>query len=115
MIIDGKDLSYADRLTHAIKSVKATMAMMDSDDDEGGGSYGYYPMMRRNGGSYDGGGYYARGRGNVRRNSNGRYSRNGYSRSDDADMVDRLRDVMSDAPDEMRQEIQRLIAKAERM
>ena len=122
--LTGDDLAFADKLTHAIKSVKTTMAMMDSEggySNNGGGSYGDYPMggSYRGGGSYDGGSYnggsYARGRTNARRDSSGRYSRNGYSRDDGEDMIEKLREVMEDAPDQLRQDIQRLISKAEQM
>lgn len=70
------------------------------------------------GGSYEQGGSYARdgrGRGsNARRDSMGRYSSrmDGYSRH--GDVVESLREVMEEAPDERtRQEIQRLIEKME--
>ena len=78
-----------------------------------GGSYeGSYE-----GGSYEGGSYArgdGRGRGrNARRDSMGRYSSEGYSRAAD-DIVERMRDLMQDAPDDQtRQEIQRLISRME--
>ena len=60
--------------------------------------------------SYDGGSY----RRSYRRDSMGRYSGEGYSRT--GDMVDRLRELMADAPDDRtRQEIQRLVTKMESM
>ena len=99
------DLDYVDKLTHALKSVKATIAMME---DEDGYSNRMYPM----GGSYRNRGSYARGRTNVRRDSAGRYSGNGYSREND--LVDQLHDLMQDAPNEnIRREIQRLADKVE--
>ena len=76
---------------------------------------------------YDGGSY-ARGRGrNARRDSMGRYSReggsyrgssyrgNGYSRDDGKqEYIENLRDMMEDAPDETtRQSIQRMIQQME--
>ena len=45
------DVDYVDKLTHAMKSVKAVIGMMD---EEGEGYSGYYPMsyrMGRDGGS----------------------------------------------------------------
>lgn len=52
------------------------------------------------------GGSFARGR-NARRDSRGRYSSRGYSRT--GDIADQLRDLMQEAPDEhTRMEIQRI-------
>ena len=63
------------------------------------------------GGSYRGGNSYARGRMNARRDSMGRYSGN-YSR--DGGMVDELRELMQDAPNEsIKRDIQRLVEKIE--
>lgn len=115
--ITAADIDYINKLTHAIKSVKTTKAMMDA---EGGGSYG----MGSDGGSsyegsYDGDGSYARGRGRgAKRDSMGRYSRDtrerGYSRG--RDMVGELRELMEDAPDERtKMEFQRMISKMESM
>lgn len=109
------DVDYLDKLTHMIKSIKATMAMIENESYSGrGGSYarGGRGGQSRNGG-YSRGGSYARGNGR-RRDSMGRYSsEGGYSR-DAEDMVDQLRDMMDDAPDERtRQDIQRLISKME--
>lgn len=98
--LSAGDLEYIDKLTHALKSVKSTIAMMEDE-----GHSGYYP-----GGSYmDHGRSY---RGN-RRDSMGRYSR-GYSR--DGGMVEELRDLMEDAPDERtKAEFRRFISKIESM
>lgn len=114
--LSGSDIEYIDKITHALKSIKTTMAMIEA---EGEGSYA--------GGSYTGGSYadgyggsygrmsYARGRGgNARRDSMGRYSSRGYSR--DQEMISELRELMEDAPDERtRQEFQRFISKIESM
>lgn len=96
------DLEAVDKLTHAIKSIKSTVAMMEDE-----GYSGYYPM----GGSYRGGMY--RGRSYAtRRDSRGRYSgERGYSRSD---LADKMRDLIEDAPDDRtRQEMERLLSKLE--
>lgn len=133
--VTSADMDYLDKLTHSLKSIKTTIAMMEAEQDDGseyseryyrdGGSYrrGY----SREGGSYRGsygdsyndGGSYARGRGrNARRDSMGRYSSDGsygrdYSR-DGGNMADELRDLMEQAPDEQtRQEMQRLVQKLE--
>ena len=103
------DLEYLDRLTHAIKSVKTTIAMMEAEDE---GESGYYMP---HGNSYgDGrmyGNSYAR-----RRDSMGRYmSRRGGMSYDDG-MVEELRDLMDRAPDEStKREFRRLISKLEQM
>ena len=79
------------------------------NSNDGGG--GYY--SRRGGG----GGSYARGRGrNARRDSMGRYSSTGDYSRDAEDMVDQLRELMEEAPDDRtRQEFQRFIQKLEQM
>ena len=103
--LSGSDLDYVDKLTHALKSIKTTIAMTEAEDGGSyadgmqGGSYGMYP-------------HYARGR--ARRDSMGRYSSRGYSR--DQEMVSELRELMNDAKDERtRQEFQRFISKIEQM
>ena len=92
--------SDIDALTHAIKSIKTTMAMMEADSDHS------YARGR---------GSYARGR-NARRDSMGRYSREqGYSMANDG-MIMELRELMQDAPDERtRMEFQKFIRKIEQM
>ena len=109
--LSGDDISYIDKLSHSIKSIKTTIAMIEAESDGSyaGGSYadGYGGSYRMNS--------YARGRrGNVRRDSMGRYSSRGYSR--DQEMITELRELMEDAPDERtRQEFQRFISKIEQM
>lgn len=103
------DVDYVDKLTHALKSVKASVAMMEDEDE---GYSGHYPYMGSYGSYRDGS--YARGRRNAPRDSMGRYSgERGYSR---AGLADELRGLMHNAPDERtRQEIQRLADKLENM
>lgn len=109
--ITGDDLSYIDRLTHAIKSVKTTIAMMEAEDE---GESGYYmPMYGRSYGdrSYGmrDGNSYAR-----RRDSMGRYTSRRGGMSYDDGMVEELRDLMDRAPDEpTRREFHKLITKLE--
>lgn len=82
------------------------------DGNQGGNRGGGYS---RNMGVYYRGGRgensYARGRGqNARRDSMGRYSRDG------GDMVDQLEEIKKDAPnDQIRQRIQQLISEIEQM
>ena len=121
------DVDYIDKLTHTLKSVKAVIAMMEDEDgysnDDGMGNMGGSYRYSRDGGSYRGGSYngnggsyrgsYARGRGsNARRDSMGRYSSRGYSRS--GDLSDQLHELMQDAPNEnIKREMQRLAEKIE--
>ena len=115
-------LEIVDKLAHAIKNLDKIIENYDEEYSgayEGGQGGSYRRGMSGDGGrgSYRGGSYrsYARGRGrNARRDSMGRYSGEGYSRHND--MVDELRDMMEDAPDEKtRMEIQRLVQKLEQM
>lgn len=106
-----QDLENVDKLTHALKSIKATMAM---DEDEEGYSE-YYPM---------GGNSYRRNRDSMGRYSrypgyNGwtgapgipRYPNRNYSRND---LVDKIRQLMDNAPDDRtRQDIQRMVERME--
>jgi hypothetical protein len=119
--LSAGDVEYLDKLTHMMKSIKTTMAMMDS---EGYSSRPYYDGsyastgMNTMGGSYARGysnGSYARGRRYAKRDSMGRYSSRGYSR-DNGEMIESLRELMEDAPDDKtRQEFQRFITKMESM
>jgi len=112
--VSGSDIEYLDRLTHGIKSIKTTIAMMEAEDD----GYSYDDMSYNN--SYRGmrGNSYARmgrGRGsNARRDSRGRYSSRGYSM--DGGMIDELKELMHEAPDEQtKREFQKFINKMESM
>lgn len=93
------DLETLDKLTHALKSVKSVIAM--SDEDGYSGRYPYY---------YDGS--YRMDRSYARRDSRGRYSgERGYSRND---LLDKVRDLMDEAPDERtRAEMKRMVEKLE--
>lgn len=113
-VISPGDVEYVNNLTHAIKSIETTKAMLSA---EGDGSYD--DGMSR----YEGTGYSGRGRGRyARRDSMGRYASDGYSErysngySRDKEMVSELRSLMEDAPDERtKQEFQRFISKIESM
>jgi hypothetical protein len=106
--LTGADVDYIDKITHAMKSIKTTIAMAEAEEN---GESGYYPYMggmpNRRGG----------GMSNQRRDSRGRYSREyrGYSRDDAmANMVAELRDLMRDAPDDhTRMRFQRFIDEIE--
>ena len=103
----GSDLDYIDKLTHAIKSIKTTIAMVEADEGESG-RYMPYGGRYSYGDGYDHDMSYAR-----RRDSMGRYRR-GSSYADG--MVDELRTLMEDAPDEAtKKEFRRFISKIESM
>lgn len=112
-------LEIVDKLAHSIKNLDKIIETYEEDEGSyAGGSYddGYRNMGNRGGNmSYERGRSYARGRrGSVRRDGMGRYSREGYSRT--GEMVEQLRNMMDDAPDERtRQEIQKLVSKMEMM
>lgn len=136
------EIQYGDMLAHFKKNLlkgeemygEEEMYSMDGGSYEGGRSYarggnrggnrgggqsrrGGYSMRGGNSYRYDGEGSYARGRGrNAKRDSMGRYSsEGGYSMAGD-EMIDELRDLMQDAPDEQtRMEFQRFIQKIEQM
>lgn len=114
--LSGSDLDYVDKLTHAIKSIKTTIAMAEAEEDGySGRSYPVYGRSYDDGDmrSYNDGRSYA-GRRNARRDSMGRYSGRGYSRAEG--MVQELRDLMQDAPnDQVRHDLQRLVDKVESM
>lgn len=118
-------LETVDKLSHAVKNLCKIIEAYEEEEEysmAGDGSYRYpddgsYARGGRDGrgGSYRGGSY-ARGRGrNARRDSMGRYSSEGYSRAAE-EMVDQLREMMEEAPDEQtRMEIQKLMKKLEQM
>lgn len=105
--MSGSDLEYVDKLTHSIKSIKTTMAMMDA---EGGNSYrGSYDGRSYD--SYDGRSY---DRGMSRdRDSMGRYSGRMYR---DTGTINKLREMMRQTDDDQtREEFQKFIEKMEHM
>lgn len=106
--LTASELEYGDMLAHFKKSLLTNEAMEESGYSERGYSYNY-PRYRYDGGmSYEHDGMsYARKRDSVGR----------YSRADEHEhMVMELREAMNMAKDSaMREEIKRLIDKAERM
>ena len=109
-------LERVDMLAHAAKNLdKIIEKYEESEYSEASDGRSY------RGGVYDGrvGSYrddgrsMARGRGsNAKRDSMGRYSRDGYSRT--GELADQLRDMMEEAPDDRtRQDIERLASKLE--
>lgn len=125
------------KLMDIVKDAHCIWEYEDSESDysEDGRSYdGSYARGGRGGRSYRGGSYesyddgmsYARGRGrNARRDSMGRYSREGsyrggsyergYSRDGKEEYIENLRDMMDEAPDEQtRMSLKRMIEQMEK-
>ena len=114
--LDAGSLEVIDKLAHTVKNLDKIIEKYEDEDyssayddgmtggsyERGGNRYGSrYAMARGDG----------RGRGrNARRDSMGRYS------SDSRMMVDELRELMNDAPDERtKMEFKRFIEKMEQM
>lgn len=110
------DIEIIDKLTHSMKSLATTCAMLEAEEDgySNNGSYysgrenregrnGYSREYRNGGGSY--GGSYARRYSRENRNSYGGYSRNG-------EMMEHFRMMIDEAPDEQtRIELRQLMDK----
>ncbi len=100
------EVQYMDTLAHAKKNLLKGEAMMEDDYSYEGYDRNSSNRSNRNNNSYR----YSNAR---RRDSMGRYSRR-YSGDDG--MIESLRDLMNDAPDERtRAEFQRMISKMETM
>lgn len=127
--LSGSDLEYVDKLTHTLKSIKTTMAMIEADEDgyserggssreggsyRGGGSRGSSyrgGSSRRGGSSYQGGGYQGGGSSYAqRRNSMGQFTREGGSSRDSGEFREMLEEAMDSAPNEqIRMQLERLM------
>lgn len=115
--------SDAETIKNLISGVNKLCGYIDAQEEKeysnrgsyGRGSYGegsYEGSYNSYGASYDDGSYARGRRGNVKRDSMGRYSReSGYSRNDE--MTNKLYEVMDEAPENMKHEIQRLLDKME--
>lgn len=124
--LSAGDVDYINKLTHSLKSIKTTIAMMESEGEEGGYSghyimpyYGRSYARGQNGGrgnSYEGGNSYARGR-NTNPMGRNQYSREGgYSYADSMDeLLEEMRGMMGSLPEEKRREVQRFVDKMDRM
>jgi len=117
--LSAGDVDYIDKLTHSLKSIKTTIAMMEAEDEEDGYSRGYMPRMGtyydgRTGMSYadgnHGGRSYARGRNNNPMGRN-QYSREGgYSYAEDMEATkDEIREMAQKMPEEHRRKIERAL------
>ena len=115
------DVQYADTLAHLKKNLLKSEEMMEEFDE------GYSSEMRPVNGTIRGGSYrynggmsYARGDGrgrgrNAKRDSMGRYSsERGYSRADDMmDMVETIRGMMGELPQDVQRDAQKFVQKLE--
>ena len=119
--LSSSEVQYADTLAHLKKNLLKGEELYEEMEDDGySGNYPYdgTRSMRTDGMSYRRGRSYARGRGsNARRDSMGRYSSRGYSRAegDMAEIVEELKGMMSDLPEDKQREVQRFVEKVERM
>lgn len=95
--IPNNDVDLFDKLTHSLKSIKTTIAMMESEEDSGysGNYHGPYSQ----GNSYRGNSYR-----NMKRNSMGRYSR-----------TNGLHDMIDNLPEDKMMQVQRYIEEMGRM
>ena len=113
--ITGADVDMLDKLTHSMKSLATTCAMLEAEEEGYSGHYMPIPYgYSRNGNGYsrNGNGYSGNGGGYSRRYS--RESRDGYGYSGKGDMTDQLRQMMDEAPDDLtRREIQKLMERME--
>lgn len=115
--MSASDLEIIDKLTHTLKSVKTTIAMIEAEDKGYSGTYWdgkqYYDGQQSMDGMNTRSQSSARGRGSrAKRDSMGRYSRDGYSREDaKEDMMNDLYELMDNAPDDhTRKKLERFIS-----
>lgn len=101
--LSKEDLDIVDKLSHAMKSLVTTCAMLEAEEEGYSSDYmpmgqsyrgGYSGRERREG--YSGEGYSGRGR----YSREGREGRNSYGYSRAGDMNERLHQMMDEAPDE---------------
>lgn len=118
--LSAGSLDVIDKLSHAIKNIDKIIESYDGEDEYSNARGGSYARGNR-GGNRTGtsnamGGNYARGGSYAqRRDSRGRYSREtGYSMAGD-EMAMELRELMADAPTDIKMDIQRIIDKVEQM
>lgn len=120
------DVEYLDKLTHTLKSIKTTIAMMEAEEDGYSENWGGMSYTDGRGGNRGGNrgsrtGNYSMtrgGRGGRNNNPMGRnqYSREGYSYEDGMeDLLMEMRGMMGELPEEKRREVERFVSKMERM
>ena len=102
--LDASALDVVDKLAHAIKNIDKIIEAKEESGYSGDGMMSY--RDGRGGMSYRGGSY-ARGQ---RRDSMGRYSREGGYSRDEGDFMAELRELMADAPnDRIRQKMREIV------
>lgn len=114
--LSAGSLEVVDKLAHSIKNICKIIEAYEMEeegqsmrDGQGGGNRYSYDRGGRSY-TYEGNGSYARGRtGNVRRDSMGRYSRNGGMQ----ELVQNVRDMMQELPQNLQMDAQRFIQKLE--
>ena len=136
--LSAGDVAYIDQITHAMKSIKTTLAMEEGKYSNGSSmknSYGGSSYFQgnsyedqsdrgsyRGGGSYDdgrsmdGNGSYARGRsmdGNSNRGSMGRYSQHNDRAHGAEEMAQAIREMMPNIPEHLHSEAQHFVQKLE--
>lgn len=108
--LNSGDIEMIDKLTHSMKSLVTTCAMLEAEED-GGYSGDYDPMgpyYTRTDSGYKRTGY-SRGRNGMNGNYSG-YSRNESRYSRSGNWNDQLRQMMDEAPDEAtRMDIKKLM------
>jgi len=112
--LSAGELEIVDKLAHSVKNLGKIIEMSEMDEMS---EMNEYSNAYRDG-MYNRGSYARNRNSYARRDSRGRYSRAdgyaGYSRAA-SDVVDELRALMGETPDQqMKKEIQRLITKMER-
>ena len=129
--LSAGELEIVDKLAHTVKNLCKIIESYEEEEysgEMGGGTMSYQRGGQggrggnQGGGSYRGGSYrggsYARGRGrNARRDSMGRYSsERGYSREDGVEeMVESIRGMMGELPQEIQRDAQKFVQKLEQM
>ena len=116
--ITANSLDIIDKLAHSIKNLDKIIEY--DEGEESGYSKWYMPRYafadEDMGGNSMRGSSYARGRRGARRDSMGRYAReSGYSYHDGMeDIIEDLRGMTSDMPEEKRRKVERLLGELER-
>lgn len=108
------DVEYLDKITHMLKSIKTTIAMMEAEEDSYSKNWGGMSYADGRGGNSMARG----GRGRRNNNPTGRnqYSREGYSYEDGVDdLISEMRGMMGELPEEKRREVERFVHRMERM
>lgn len=115
--ISAGSLDVIDKLAHSIKNIEKILKHHEEEESGYSSMYPYDRRMYRDGMSYARGDRGGRGAG-ARRDSMGRYSsRGGYSMADAdmSEMIDEMRSMMNDLPEEKKMEVKKFISKMESM